>query len=230
LLNAGVASSGLDVFSLTGVSPRVAESELPGPGDSFAFIDMRAVGVRLVTPGVLQFAINTYGRRTHPNYPAEFDVIIDTNRDGAPDFVVFNAELGGFAVSGQNVVFVGNLATETATAVAFTDADLQSGNVILTAPTLALGITDDTTIDFEVAAFDNYFTGELTDAFDTMTYTPSTPKFIAINPPDVAPARSTVRFGTAAVPGGAEASPSQIGLLLMHRLDARTEATIVRME
>ena len=96
----------------------------------------------LVTPGVLQFAVNTYGRRAHPNYPAEFDVIIDTNRDGAPDFVVFNAELGGFAVTGHNVVFVGNLTTQVATAVAFADADLQSGNVILTVPTLAIGITD----------------------------------------------------------------------------------------
>lgn len=230
LINLGFARSGLDVFSLTGVSPRADDSELPGPGDSFAFIDMRAVGVRLVTPGVLQFAVNTYGRRAHPNYPAEFDVIIDTNRDGEPDFVVFNAELGGFAVTGQNVVFVGNLATEQATAVAFTDADLQSGSVILTVPTLALGITDDTTVDFEVAAFDNYFTGEQTDAIDAMTYTPSTPRFIAVNPPDVVRPHSAVRIRTAAVPGGAEASPSQIGLLLMHRLDARREVTIVRIQ
>jgi minor extracellular serine protease Vpr len=230
LINLGLARSGLDVFSLTGVSPRADESELPGPGDSFAFIDLRAVGVRLVTPGVLQFAVNTYGRRAHPNYPAEFDVVIDTNRDGAPDFVVFNAELGGFAVTGQNVVFVGNLTTQVATAVAFADADLQSGNVILTVPTLAIGITDDTTIDFEVAAFDNYFTGEQTDAIDAMTYTPSLPKFIAVNPPEVVRPHSTVRIRTAGVPGGAEASPSQIGLLLMHRLDARREATIVRMQ
>ena len=144
--------------------------------------------------------------------------------------MVFNAELGGFAVTGQNVVFVGNLTTQVATAVAFADADLQSGNVILTVPTLAIGITDDTTIDFEVAAFDNYFTGEQTDAIDAMTYTPSLPKFIAVNPPEVVRPHSTVRIRTAGVPGGAEASPSQIGLLLMHRLDARREATIVRMQ
>ena len=115
------------------------------------------------------------------------------------------------------------------TAVAFTDADLQSGNVIFTVPTLALGVTDGTTLDFQVAAFDNYFTGAQTDAIDTMTYTPSTPKFIAVNPPDLVAPRATARFGTAAVEGGAEASPSQIGLLLMHRLDAREEATIVRI-
>ena len=97
-------------------------------------------------------------------------------------------------------------------------------------PTLALGVTDSTTIDFEVAAFDNYFTGEQTDVIDTMTYTPSTPKFRAVNPPEVVRAHSTVQIRTAAVPGGAEASPSQIGLLLMHRLDARREATIVRIQ
>ena len=227
--NNGVAPSGLDVFSLTGISPRASSSELPEPGDSFAFIDLRAVGVRLVTPGVLQFAVNTYGRRAHPNYPAEFDVVIDTNRDGAPDYVVFNFDLE-FNAGGSNVVWVFEIAAETFTPVAFTDADLQSGNVILTVPTLAIGITDDTTFDFAVQAIDNYFTGNVTDEVGPMTYTPSTPKFMATDAPDIVPPHSTVRFGTAAVPGGAEASPSQIGLLLMHRLDARHEATIVRME
>lgn len=230
LINTGLASSGLDVFSLTGVSPRADASELPGRGDAFAFVDLRAVGVRLATPGVLQFAMNTYGRRASPNYPAEFDVVIDTNRDGAPDYVLFNAELGGFAVTGQNVVYVGDLATQEATAVAYTDVDLQSANVIFTVPTLALSITDDTTFDFEVAAYDNYFTGEQTDALDAMTYTPSTPRFIAVDPPQSVPPRSAVHIKTATVEGGAEASPSQIGLLLMHRLDARREATIVRIE
>jgi minor extracellular serine protease Vpr len=230
IINAGVATSEFDVFSLTGVSPRVDRSELPEPGDSFAIIDLRAVGVRLAEPGILQFAVNTFGRRAHPNYPAEFDVVIDTNRDGDPDFIVFNAELGGFGVSGANAVFVFEIATATFSAFFFTDADLQSGSAILTVPTEALGITDDTTIDFAVAAFDNYFTGELTDEIGTMTYTPSKPKFIATDVPEggVAP-NSSVTFGTAAVKGGEKASPSQIGLLLMHRLDAGREATIVRI-
>ena len=47
----------------------------------------------------------------HPNYPAEFDIYIDSNNDGTPDFVVFNAENGGFSATGQNLVFVANLAT-----------------------------------------------------------------------------------------------------------------------
>ena len=82
----------------------------------------------------LEFAISTFGRRAHPNYPAEFDLYIDNNNDGAPDYVVFNAENGGFSVTGQNLVFVANLTTGPATAVFFTDADLNSGNVIFTVP------------------------------------------------------------------------------------------------
>ena len=48
---------------------------------------------------------------SHPNYPAEFDVYIDSNNDGTPDYVVFNLENGGFGTSGQNVVEVFNLHT-----------------------------------------------------------------------------------------------------------------------
>ena len=50
-----------------------------------------------------------------------------------PDYVVFNAENGGFAASGQNLVFLADLnAGGPAQAFFFTDADLNSGNVIFT--------------------------------------------------------------------------------------------------
>jgi subtilisin family serine protease len=230
LANRGVTVGDFDVFSLTGISRRADGNDLPQPGDNFAFIDLRAVGVRLAAPGILQFALNTFGRRAHPNYPAEFDVAIDVNRDGNDDFVVFNAELGGFGATGQNVVSVVNLTTGQVRTFFYIDADLQSANAILTVPTAALGITDDTTFDFAVYAFDNYFTGNLTDSFGTMTYTPTTPRFVATDLPaaGVAP-RSAVRIGTAAVAGGDVASPSQLGLLLMYRLDAGREAEIIRM-
>ena len=227
--NKGLAVGNFDVFSLTGVSGRIDRDLLPQPGDNFAIIDMRAVGVRLAAPGFLQFAVNTFGRRSHPNYPAEFDVEIDVNRDGAPDFVVFNVENGGFGATGQNVVAVLNLATGVARAFFFTDANLNSANAILTLPTSALGITDATTFDFTVTAYDNYFTGAATDGFGKMTYTPSTPKFVATGvPAGGVPAKSSVNIGTAAVAGGDVASPSQLGLLLMHRLDSGREADIVR--
>jgi hypothetical protein len=230
LRNAGVAAGDVDVFSLTGVSPRADASELPQPGDNFAFIDLRAVGVRLAEPGYLQFAVNTFGRRAHPNYPAEFDIEIDVDRDGVPDFVVYNAELSGFGATGTNVVNVVNLATGVGNTYFYIDADLQSANAILTVPTAALGITDATTFDFTLTAYDNYFTGNATDGFGTMTYTPTQPKFVASGSlsPTVAP-RSSLKIGTAAVPGGDVASPSQTGLLLMYRLDSGREADIVRL-
>lgn len=229
LANAGVAPGDFDVFSLVGVSGKADPSELPQPGDNFAFIDMRALGVRLAEPGYLQFAVNTFGRRAHPNYPAEFDVEIDANRDGTPEFIVFNGELGGFGASGTNVVNVYDVAAGTITPVFYTDADLQSANAILTVPTAMLGMTDDTTFDFTVKVYDNYFTGNGTDSFPKATYTPSKPKFAAdLSTGTVAPF-STAKVGTAAVPGGDTASPSQTGLLLMYRLDAGREAEIIRL-
>ncbi len=230
LLNLGVAPGDFDVFSLVGESGKLPSSDLPQPGDNFEVIDMRALGVRLAEPGYLQFAVNTYGRRAHPNYPAEFDVEIDTNRDGSPEYIVFNSELGGFGATGNNVVSIYDVATGAITTVFYTDADLQSANAILTVPTALVGLTDDSTFDFTVTAYDNYFTGAATDSFPTVTYTPTKPKFIATEgvQGSVSPL-SLGRLHTARVAGGAQASPSQTGLLLMYRLDAGDEAEIVRL-
>ena len=90
-----------------------------------------------------------------------------------PDYVVFNLENGGFAATGQNVVGVSNFATDTASVFFFADADLDSSNVILTAPLSALGLSPSSKFDFSVYAFDNYFTGNLTDAIEGLTYTPA---------------------------------------------------------
>ena len=86
--------------------------------------------------------------------------------------------------TGQNVVFVANLATAApATAVFFTDADLNSGNVIFTVPMNAsagpvnVGVQPGTTFGFSVFAFDNYFTGALTDAVEGMLFTPGNARF-----------------------------------------------------
>src|SRR5205814_796473 len=135
----GARSGRVEVFSLTGTSPRVSPRFLPDPGDNFAITDLKAVGARLVDIGGgdfgIQFAINTFAVRAHPNYPAEFDIYIDTDRDGEVDYVIFNSEQGGFALSGQNVVSVLNVKPNTeAGPYFFTHADLYSANVILTTP------------------------------------------------------------------------------------------------
>jgi hypothetical protein len=195
-------------------------------------IDLRAVGLRLVDIGGgqfgVQFAINTWGERSHPNYPAEFDIFIDTNRDGTDDFVIYTGEAVGFGASGQNLVNVVNLTTGLVQAFFYTDADLDSANAILTAPLSALGMTPATQFRFAVVAGDNYFTGAVTDVIAGMTYQLSAPRFVATVTPPVVPVGGTSAVQVAANPAGATASPSQTGLLLLYR-DALTgrEADIV---
>ncbi len=227
----GALAGRVDVFSLLGTSGKIPNPFLPNPGDNFAVIDLKSVGARLVGlspslglgPYGVQFAVNTFGQRAHPNYPAEFDIYIDNNRDGTPDFVIFNLEFGGFAASGQNAVAVFDLATNAATIFFFTDADLNSANAILTAPLSALGLTPDTQFDFSVFGCDNYFTGNCTDAIGGKTYTLGTPRFLGSGiPGSGVPAGGSSTLTINAVAGGDVASPSQTGILLMYR-DSKTQ-------
>lgn len=209
-----------EVFALTGTSGRIPRSALPQPGDNFAVIDLRAVGVRYLAEGVLQFGVTTFGQRAHPAAPAEFDIVIDTNRDGTPDWVVFNVDQG-FLTTGQadgrNVVWVVKIGTTTATPVFFTDADLNSANATLSVPLAAIGLAPGATFDYSVQAIDSYFTGAVTDAIEGMTFTVGTPKFAASADTVEVPAGGSATIGVTAVSGGAAASPSQSGLLLLNR-------------
>ncbi len=221
--NSSAALAGrVDVFSMTGTSDQIKKKLLPQPGDNFAVVDIKSVGVRLVqlsaTTFGVQFAIDTYGARAHPNYPAEFDIYIDANQDGAFDSVIFNLENGTFGSTGQNVVASGKLDGTVPIAVRFfADVDLNSGNIILTAPLAALGLTPGQTFNFSVFAFDNYFTGNLTDSVEGMTYTLDTPKFVPSAYTATVPAGGSTTLTVQAVPGGDLKSPSQSGLLLMYR-------------
>lgn len=231
----------VDVFSLTGTSPRIDEDDVPGPGSNVAVVDLRAVGVRLAGTTAIQFGIDTFGARAHPNYPAEFDINIDSNRDGITDRIIFNAENGGFGVTGQNVTAVFTCTNPTCTAGTtavffFTDADLNSGNAIMTAPLAALGLTPTTQFDFSVDVFDNYHSGFLTDSIGTMTHTLGTPKFTGTGLPPAIPARGEADLSIASVAGGDVASPSQTGFLLMYRdasdvtrFNSRNEADLLQV-
>jgi minor extracellular serine protease Vpr len=115
-------------------------------------------------------------------------------------------------------VAVHNLSTTVSTVFFFTDADLDSAIAILTAPLSALGLNAGSRFDFSVFAVDNYFTGNSTDAIEGLTYTPSTPRFVASGVPATGVpvgGRSTLTIQT--VPGGDDASPSQTGILLIYR-------------
>jgi minor extracellular serine protease Vpr len=220
----------LDVFALTGTSPRIPRRDLPADGSDVTVTDLASVGVRLVEGGVLQFAISTYGRRAHPLYPAGLIVEIDANRDGKPDYDIFNTENGGFDTTGQTLTAIQNLKTGGTSAFFYADADLDSGNMIFTVPLAAVGLTADTQFSFDVFAYDNYFTGNVSDSIEGMVFTPSKPKFVTSDPPaDGIPARSGALIAVDDFASGDTASPSQSGLLLMYR-DARIESETIAVK
>ena len=228
IANNGAAEGNVDVFALTGRSAKVADADLPLPGDNFAVVDMRYVGARAYAiPSstgpvpIMEFGINTWRPRAHPAYPAEFDVYVDSNADGVNDYVVYTAEAGGFGATGQTLVYVVKIGTTTASAYFYADSDLNSGNMIMAVPFAAIGITNSRTISFSVYAFDNYFTGDLTDAIVNMRYNPYAPRYDADDIFPVVPAGGSATVNVEAVAGGATASPSQKGFLLMYR-DAKT--------
>ncbi|MBN8509657.1 MAG: S8 family serine peptidase [Burkholderiales bacterium] len=232
LFNRGVNDGAFDVFALTGTSPRIPRIDRAEPGANFTMVDLRAVGVRAFPDDdAIQFAVSRWDRRTHPAYPAGIEIYVDSNNDGTPDYAVFNAELGAFASTGQTVVYVANLSTGGTAAYYFLDADLQSGNGIFTVPMSAIGLTATTQFRFDVYAWDNYFTGNYTDAIEGMVFTPGTPRYELEGDviDGVVPARVQVRMTTRAVAGGAAASPSQRGFLLTYRQNAEVETDVVRL-
>jgi subtilisin family serine protease len=178
----------VDVFALTGVSPRVAKSDLPGPGYNYYRVDLKAAGFRPVIIGVnpdgsfdfgIQFAIATNDVRAHPNYPAEFDVYIDTNRDGEYDYVLYNSEATGFGSTGQCLVNVVDLATGLGGAYFYCDGDFNSGNIVFTAPLEVMGLTLDSEFAYSVLAYDNYFWGTLSDSMWYMVSIVASPTYFA---------------------------------------------------
>jgi minor extracellular serine protease Vpr len=225
-----VASGDVDIFALTGTSPELpdpAPGEPGSPGSNAAIIDLAAVGVREPEAGVIQFGIATYDRRTVLNYPAEFDVYVDSNNDGTDDHVIYNAELGGFAVTGQTVVYVANLATGKSTAYFYDDGGFNSSTQILTAPTSALGIAPGQTFGYSVYAFDNYFSGAATDAIEGQTFTSGEVKYTPSSGTLTVPAKSTSTVALEAT--GAAGASTQTGMLLLYRSAATADWGLVQI-
>jgi subtilisin family serine protease len=240
LVNTTGAANGLvDAFSLTGTGTPFPPFVLPAPGSDYALINLKAVGVRLVCLDNscdlgAQFGITTFGQRSHPDVPAEFDVLIDLDGDGVADLDVFNGDIGFVTTgsfSGQNGVFVADFTNSTMTGPFFyTIADLDSSNVIFTVPlaalTTSLGgqLTFSTPFHFSVAAFDNYFTGNLTDLIGPMAYELDMPQFYTDHieylvpaggsqPVTVFPNNAANVFFTGPYNGN---SPSQTGILFLY--------------
>jgi minor extracellular serine protease Vpr len=176
--------------------------------------------------------VNTWDERSHPAYPGGFEIQLDTNRDGTADWLVFNQEQGASASTGVSLVYVQKVGSSSLSAFFFLDADLNSPNRVFTVPMSALGLTAASQFDFTVVGYDNYFSGAITDTIGPMTYTGGTPNYVFDGGlgDGVLPLGGSADVPITAVAGGATASPSQTGILLIHYQAAQgQEATTIEV-
>lgn len=221
-----VTAGSSEVFALTGTSAQQSATGAGTPGSNAAVIDLAATGVR-TGDGVVEFAIATYDRRTVLTYPAEFDIFVDSNNDGTDDFVIYNAEAGGFGATGQSLVYVVNLASGSGGAYFYNAGGFDSSTQILTAPLAALGIEDGQTFGFSILAYDNYFTGSLTDSIEGQSFTAGEQVYASDTYVEV-PARGSAQLAVSAT--GAAGGSTQTGLLLLHQSAAERDYSVVMIQ
>jgi len=196
------------------------------PGCNASPVDLKEVGIAWEpTYEDLYFGITVWDAPYRAGqYPAEFDIYLDVNRDGTDDYVIFNGE-STFG-DGRSLVLFRRLYPSPGplSAYYYTASDFDSNNYILPFPAGLLGITPDKKLGFQVFAFDAYFTGDLWDMSPAdgsyNRYTPSAPRFELTNPDDMFPlvpmgdtydVPFSTRSGTAALDSG-----SQTGFLFLY--------------
>lgn len=161
-----------DVYTWGLSDPKDATAELADTG-----YDLRAAGVQSFATGgdhLLVFAVNTYKRWSNAA-SNEFDVVLDTDRDGEADWIVFSYDSGSVRTGssdGLAEVFVVNAKTGALGASGFlTQAPTDSSTALLPVYASDLGITG--AFDYTVAAYGT--TGGSDEASGWATYDPSAP-------------------------------------------------------
>jgi minor extracellular serine protease Vpr len=183
--NAGQAAD-LELYTLVAQSAK--DPETTTPGDNIADADFRSVGVATyqVPAGfclddeswLYAIDVSTWERQSHSAAPVLFEFDFDLDRDGTPDYAVYNRDLSGLSSlsDGRNVTFVQNLATGDETGWFTTDHKTNSANTALyfCAEQMGLTIDDLGTTKADVAGFavDFYTSGETRDevAFEANPY------------------------------------------------------------
>jgi hypothetical protein len=93
---AGALPAGADVYTWGLSDPQDASKTLADTG-----YDIRAVGVQSFPDGddtLMVFAMNMHHRWSNAA-ANEYDIVIDSDRDGTPDWIVLSADSGGCATA-----------------------------------------------------------------------------------------------------------------------------------
>lgn len=180
---------------------------------------------------VVEFALTVYDQpfRASPDVPARFEVHIDANRDGATDYVVYNAAADGR--NGRNAVFVRAVGSAAPPrSYFFLVADFNTQNYVLPVPAAAVGLRSDRPFNYFVLAYDAYFLNrgapQLWDCSPgpapicgAASHTMQTGqlRFRPAVSELTIPPRGNATLPFSADPYGVTGSPSQQGLLLLFR-------------
>lgn len=231
LTNRGVGVGTVDAYSMVGRSPNLPSARR---GTNTPIIDLKTVGVQTFpVPAdfcsasasfVYVFAISTWERHgTIGAFPGEFDIFLDTDQDGAADYVVFNAPLNAVA-DARELVWSLDLNDPSAEpeALFFADSGTNDSNKVMAICGEQIGM--DATDFFDpmgmaVGAFDNYFTGNLTDSIEGITVAPLGERYLADFGNDEFVSNDVPRLGTSTMYvvdfGAAGTNPSETGLMLV---------------
>jgi subtilisin family serine protease len=133
----------------------------PKTGAINASFEPRAIGVQSnpisATDSILFFAVNTYGRFSNAAL-GEFDIYIDANGDGVPDYVLFSADIGLIETgsnNGQTGTFLFNIATKKTRFESAADAPTDGSIVLMPVFASDMGISPtNPRLSYSVIAFD----------------------------------------------------------------------------
>jgi subtilisin family serine protease len=169
----GALDAGADVYTWGLSDKKDASKVLADTG-----YDLRAAGVQSFAQGddhLLVFAVNTHKRWSNAANN-EFDVLLDVDRDGEPDWIVFSYDSGAVRagdINGVTEVFAQNIATGGLIATGFlAQAPTDSSTILL--PVWASDVDVAGEFDYTVQSFS--ITSSAQDAFSgTATYDPTAP-------------------------------------------------------
>jgi hypothetical protein len=128
---------------------------------------------------VIQFVANTWNRYAHGWLPAGFEYDIDINGDDVADYFVYDWTAGA-TDDGRSVVYVQKASTGAVTAWFYNDQITNSNTETFTFCLEQLGLSPATagTWSIDVLAWDNYFTGYVTDVVENVPFTPGQDRFV----------------------------------------------------
>jgi hypothetical protein len=196
LENIGVGTAQIDAYSLLAISPNLPEGPRGGQAPT---PDIRAVGITTIpVPAgfcsadesfLWVFAVNTWERQSHL-VPVSHQIILDTNRDGAADYIVLNRDASGPSTitDGRQLSWVLDVATGSLDAFFFAEHSTNTGNtaLIICGEQIGMNAADflTTQVDMDVVAQDFYFGGP-GDEVTGLTVTPLGERYFGI-PGDIA--------------------------------------------